>query len=172
MRQRQRFSSGKSTAAAATSAYDCQRVELQIAKCQNVFVKLLKLSNRLLISPHQSHTATASPRRGKPFRWTILCHCNRDCSPLWLNKQLTTEYHLTNQVLCVCITTKKTPLRNAKAFLCWFVNYFNNMSKLYLLKMDTAISEMLAIILIRMLREGPTVSFKGSPTVSPTTAAS
>lgn len=32
-------------------------------------------------------------------------------------------------------------------------------------------SDNMAISLIRMLREGPEVSFKGSPTVSPTTAA-
>lgn len=32
-------------------------------------------------------------------------------------------------------------------------------------------SEMIAISLIRILRLGPLVSFKGSPTVSPTTAA-
>jgi hypothetical protein len=33
------------------------------------------------------------------------------------------------------------------------------------------ISEMMAISLMRMLRAGPEVSFRGSPTVSPTTAA-
>ena len=41
----------------------------------------------------------------------------------------------------------------------------------YLSKAPVKTSEVMAINLIKMLIEGPLVSFKGSPTVSPMTAA-
>ena len=44
--------------------------------------------------------------------------------------------------------------------------------RLYWLNNTAATSETVDIILIRISRDGPTVSLSGSPTVSPTTAAS
>ena len=53
--------------------------------------------------------------------------------------------------------------------------YLNNPDKksikLYLKNKGTIIKLMVDIILMRISREGPTVSLSGSPTVSPTTAA-
>ena len=47
--------------------------------------------------------------------------------------------------------------------------YLNNSNKLYLLNTDTMIKDTMAIILMRISSDGPTVSLRGSPTVSPIT---
>ena len=52
----------------------------------------------------------------------------------------------------------------------YFPNIFSNTPPLFI-KNGTKTNEIIAMSLMRMFSEGPLVSLKGSPTVSPTTAA-